>query len=1264
MKREKQSLLADVIRFTLGLLLVLGVGFVSAFGQSGTSTIRGTVSDPQGNVVSGATVTLTNIGTSTSRTSTSGDNGAYAFELVPVGDYRIEVEAKGFKKSVIASMHAAVTNPNPVDVRLEIGNVAETVTVTAGTGEQLINKEDATLGNVITAKQIAQLPILGRSVPNLLTLQPGVTRDGYVAGSRADQSNITLDGVDINEQQTNSIGSVTDNATTSQLPTGNTVLRLNSEAIQEFRVITSNANAAQGRSAGAQVSVVTKGGTNEFGGTAFWFHRPTRLSANDFFNNRIGLKRPTLIRNNYGGSFGGPIIKNRAFFFYNYEADRRVTQTGVSRTVPMASLGRGEVRYTNPSGGITTLTAAQMATIFPSLGGENPLAVAALAAAAAKYPANDCNGGDRCVNTGSFRFNAATPVELNSHAAKFDFNLTSRQQLFARANVIYDKTKQAPNFPDTPTPGVWSHPTGLAIGHTWTISDAMVNHFVYGYTREAFSQQGDSADNAVSFRFVYSPLLFARTLTRVTPVHNFVDDLSWVRENHTLQFGVNFRAITNSRTSFANAFDNAVTNPSFYAGAGTTISNAIRAFAPSGSGQNSIIQNAATAVLGRFSQYTANFTFGHDGSVEAAGAPSTRNLATQEYEGYVQDSWRFKTNLTITYGLRYSLSRPVYEKNGFEVKPNISLAEYFRRRVEAAKVGVDYTDPLTMQLSGPANGASPLYHWDKNNFQPRFAIAWSPHFKSGFLRKIFGNDGSGNNTSVIRGGFDVLNDAYGQAIAVNFDLNNSLGFTSNTTIAANTYNTTTRPAPLFTGFGQPVRPLPGITLPGKLTFPQQKPLDFARRIETSFDENLKAPTEYSWNFTFARELPHGFTIEASYVGRAARNLMATRDVMALSDIMDTKSGMDWYTAAGRLEQLRAAGTPISSVAAIPYFENLFPGFATSYLAYYASIFGSGTANAVFGGATNSTQAIYASALNFNGNDWTTIQDDIEGVLGKPVFYQAQYGALSAFGSISRSNYHAGTLSIRQRLGTGLTMDFNYTLSHSLDDASGLQTSTAYGGAFILNPILQQLSYANSDFDYRHIINANAIWELPFGRGKHFGRSINRWADMAIGGWQMTGIFRWNSGGVAGAPYDDARWATNWNVQSNGVRIKPVETSPCRGNGTVSAKLFCDTTAAYQSWRNARPGEAGDRNVLRNVGYFSLDMGLAKSFKIGERRSLQLRFEAFNVTNTQRMGTFDTSRTGFGLTLDPASSNPPANWTNYNGIQGAPRQMQFGARLVF
>jgi len=303
-------------------------------------------------------------------------------------------------------------------------------------------------------------------------------------------------------------------------------------------------------------------------------------------------------------------------------------------------------------------------------------------------------------------------------------------------------------------------------------------------------------------------------------------------------------------------------------------------------------------------------------------------------------------------------------------------------------------------------------------------------------------------------------------------------------------------------------------------------------------------------------------------------------------------------------------------------------------------------------------------LNFNSNDWTTIQDDLEFATNRSLFYQEQYGALSAWGSIAKSNYNAAILQIRQRLGSSLIWDLNYTLSHSLDDASGLQTSGTFGGAFVLNPILQQQSYANSDFDFRHVVNANAVWEMPFGRGRHYGGSVSRLADMAIGGWQMTGIVRWNSGAPAISPFDDARWATNWNVQSNGVRIRPIETSPCRGDGTVAAKLFCDTKTAYQSWRNARPGEAGDRNVLRNVGYFSLDMGLSKSFKFSENLNLQLRFEAFNVTNTQRMGAFDTSRTGLGLTVNPSSANPPANWTNYTGIQGAPRQMQFGARLTF
>jgi len=1248
----------------LRALLVLLLFSSSAFAQD-TSAIRGVVKDSQGSVVGGATVTLINPSTNASRTTTTRETGAYSFDAVEPGDYRLEVEAKGFKKSVTTDIHALVAKPTPIDVQLEIGNVTESVTVASGSAELLLNRDDATLGNNFVNQQIAQLPISARNVISLLTLQPGVTRGGYVAGARSDQSNVTLDGVDINESQSNSIGTVQDFPTTAQLPVNNTVLRLNSEAIEEFRVTTANSNATQGRSSGAQVSIVSKAGTNEWHGAAFEFYRSKGLSANDFFNNRSGIAKPQLIRHAFSGALGGPVIKDKVFFFYTYEGRRQLSQSSVVRTVPLASMGQGQLRYKNSSGGITTLTTAQLNTIFPAVG-MNPAAIAVFAQAAAKYPANDFTTGDSTagtlLNTAGFRFNAPTPVTLNEHSGNFTFNLTKSQQLSVRTIVQYDLTSQAPQFPDTPRPAVWSHPWGLAVGHTWTLNDHMVNTFHYGYTREAFTTQGDSSDNAISFRFVFSPLGFGvlgRTLSRTTPVQNFTDDLSWNRGNHTIGFGANIRLIRNTNIGFANAFDNAIANPSFYSGgAGASLSTPVNNFSPI-SGSRSGVQNAVSALIGRFSQYTANFTFGHDGALLPAGTATNRTFATEEYESYVQDVWRFRPNLTFTLGLRYSLGRPVYEKNGFELRSNISLSDYFAKRLAGAKAGVPFVDPITFNLSGPANNAPPLYNWDKNNFQPRVAVAWTPRFKSGFLAKIFGS----HDESVIRGGFAITNDQYGEQLAVNFDLANAVGFVSNFTTSANTFctNNAACAAPLFTGFGQAVRPLPGVIVPTKLTFPSQQPADGSRRIETSFDSNLVAPINYSWNVTFERQLPHGLVVQAAYLGRYANHLIATRDVMALNNLVDTKSGMDWYTAAGILEQLRAAGTPVSAVQQIPYFVNLFPANLAALL--NANYWGGNVISTTY----NQTQAVYAMAFEQYDNDWTDTQDGLDDAVGKNLFFNPQYGALSSYGSIAKSRYHAATVSVRERLGKGLTFDFNYTLSHSLDDASGLQTSTGYGAAFILNPILQRQSYANSDFDIRHIINVNAIWEIPFGHGRHFFNKSNGVVNAILGGWQLSGIYRWNSGLPISAPFDDARWATNWNVQSNAIRIKQVQACPDRG-GLLSPKLFgCDPKGIYDSFRNARPGEAGDRNVFRLPGYMALDMGIGKEFTMpwSERQKLQLRFEAFNVTNTQHMGALSGGRTGYGITIDPFNgATPPPDWSNFSAIQGQPREMQFGFRYTF
>jgi hypothetical protein len=1251
-----RTILATFRTALLGIFTTL-LFSVSALAQTGTSTLKGSVTDGQGKAVAGASATLKNDAKNFSRTTTTDNNGVYIFTAIPPDVYELEVEAQGFKKSVSTNFKTLVDTVSTLDLTLEVGLVTEVVTVSSE-GGVTVNTQDATLGTVITNNQIIQLPMTDRNPAALLTLQAGVTREGFVAGARSDQSNITLDGVDINNAQTNSLSSP--------------VLRLNAEAIEEFRVTTSNANANQGRSSGAQISLITKGGTNDFHGALFYGGRNDIFDANDFFNNRTGVKRPIRRRHFFGGAVGGPIVNDRAFFFYSYEGLREKRGVPVTRTVPLATLGQGIVRYRNAANTSTIeqLTAAQIRTIFPNAG-TNPAAIAALAAAATAYPANDFNAGDsapgRLLNTAGFRFNAPTTEYLNSHIARVDFNLTEKHQVYARANYIHDNLGTVQNFPNTPQPSTWNHPTGIVAVHTWTIGNNLVNTFRYGRTRDSFSVQGDSSANSISFRFIFSPFLFSRTLNRVTPVDNYTNDLSWTKNKHTIGFGTNIRVVRNQRTSFASSFDSAITNPSFYPGGGTSITSPILAAGFNIAGADiTPVQNAVTALVGRYSQFSANFIFNRDGSLSSAGSPSARNFATEEYDVYTQDSWRIRPNLTVTYGLRYGISTPVYEKSGFEVKPNIGLGEYFNRRIAGMNAGRPYNELISLDLSGRANGRSGAYQFDKNNFQPRVAASWSPDFRNGFLHKVFGDQGK----TVFRGGFAMFNDYYGQQLAVNFDLNNTVGFSSSTVTAANTYNLTTNPGPLFTGYGQGVRGLPGVTVPGNITFPRTpRTRAFPGNIETGLDDSIVAPTHYNYNFTVERELKSGTILQLSFVGRNARKLLATRDIMSINNLRDPASGVDWYTAGTQLELLRATGRPVSSITQIPYFANLFP-------ANLADLLG-------LNPAYNQTQAVYAltvpaslggdSGYNY-GNDWTSVLFDISTLANatcRPpnpnfsaachAYYQPQWGTLGAWSSIGNSDYRAFTVSLRQRFRESLTLDFNYTLSNSKDDASGLMTASTTG-VNILNPFRQRDNYAFSSFDVRQIVNSNFVWKLPIGKGRWLLKNSGRVADSLLGGWQLSGIVRLNSGLPFSTPYDDARWATNWNVQSNSTRVRAVEPCPVRGGSVFG----CNNAQAFQSFRNARPGETGERNVFRNVGFVNTDLGLGKTFKMpySEKHGLQFRFEAFNLFNYQAMGAFDTSRSGYGIPLDPGNKQPPVNFGRYTAIQGDPRFMQLFLRYSF
>jgi hypothetical protein len=284
------------MRLVRGFVALLAVGLLGGtilWSQTGTSTVRGTVTDQSGRVVPGATVTLTNVANNALRTTKTGDSGSYVFDFIAPADYRIQVEAKGFRSKVVDNVKALIGKPTESNVQLEVGASTEVVEVQASAQEALINTQDATLGNTFESLQITQLPLEARNLVDLLSLQPGATREGYVTGARADQSNVTLDGVDINNAQTGNanVPSTTNSLVIGQLDTDRgdittgPVLRLNAEAIEEFRVTTANGNANQGRSSGSQVNLVTKTGTNKWHGAAFEFYRGTLFEANDWFSN-------------------------------------------------------------------------------------------------------------------------------------------------------------------------------------------------------------------------------------------------------------------------------------------------------------------------------------------------------------------------------------------------------------------------------------------------------------------------------------------------------------------------------------------------------------------------------------------------------------------------------------------------------------------------------------------------------------------------------------------------------------------------------------------------------------------------------------------------------------------------------------------------------------------------------------------------------------------------------------------------------------------
>jgi hypothetical protein len=1246
---------------SLTLIVLLACAIV-AFGQS--SSLSGTVLDPQGNAIAGATITATNVATGAARVTTSSKEGSYQILQLAPGTYRVRAEAKGFASIVLEDVQAPVSTPVTLNIAFkQVGQVSETVTVQGG--ESTINTSDATVGNAFNELQIRQLPLEGRNIVSLLANQPGVTfigatdqqgnttdyRNGSVNGGKSDQANVTLDGIDVNDQQTG--------------VAFNSVLRVTLDSVQEFRVTTTNPNSDQGRSSGAQVSLVTRSGSNEYHGALYEFHRNTKTTANDWFNNASGVPRPKLLRNVFGGTFSGPIVKDRFVFFINYEGRRDRREDSTVRIVPSADMRNGILKYNSTAGGVKTLDPAAIKALDPAGIGVNQAALALLK----QYPLpNDTTVGDG-INTFGFRFKAPIKLDFNTYIARFDYNITSngRHLLFARGNLQNDSSDSVPQFPGQPALTTnLDNSKGLAVGYTAQLTSNLTNIVRYGFTRQGLEASGVQNQPVVTFRNL-SPI-FGTSLSngRITPVHNITDDGTWTKGSHSVGFGTNLRFIRNRRFSLATSFSSASANASWLLGTGRDLRPADIA------GGAVAFSDAMMMVLGIISQGTARYNFDKTGRVLAQGEPVRRIFGADEYEFYGQDAWRLRNNLTVTVGLRYGLYSPPYETNGNQVAPSIRLGDWFNQRGIGMVQGIpaNQAPNISYDLAGPANNRRGFYDWDKNNFAPRFALAYSPRFENKVLKGIFGGEGK----SSIRAGFSLAYDRIGSALAVTMDQAGSFGLSTSLNNPASSLSS--RTAPRFTGFNSIpaglLPPPPAVQFPS--TFPGAgRAGSFA--IYQSIDDTIVTPYSMSFNFSIQRELARDLSFEVAYIGRQGRKLLTNADLAMPLNLFDPASGDNYFSAVNKLIDLYQSNTPLASLPRIAFWENLYPAIAANPAAA-AAVMNSYYGYSGLPANLTATQVMYLIFNDVYAPDYTSALFDIDthfscgniangdfpcSKFGAYAFWDDQFSALSAWRSIGYSNYHSMQMVLRKRFSQGLQFDFNYTLSKSFDWSSVVERNGSFSG-FVVNSWSPGQRKAISDFDMTHQINSNWIYELPFGRDKYFGKGINKVGDAFIGGWQLGGIFRWTSGlpvGVGNGRF----WPTNWNITGFATRTGPLPTQKTTKNapaaaagGTPGPNLFPDPATALKSYSFTRPGQTGERNGLRGDGFFTIDFNLGKTWKLPfEGHTVQFRWEVFNATNSVR---FDPQST----TLDLGSGR--ANFGKYSTALTNPRVMQFALRYEF
>jgi hypothetical protein len=1241
----------------LFLIVLFSVASIAGFAQGTTSRISGVATDASGAVVPNAAITATNDDTGISYSTKTSASGTYSFDSLQIGRYTLRAEAPGFKTFVSTGNVLAIGVPTSIDPRFPVGGTTESVEVQGG--YNLVETESSgNFGAIIDNVTLTQLPIVGTRGRNPLALTqyiPGVVQnnsanapggDIVVNGSRDRAFNYVLDGIDDNE--TSSGGSNTSPS------------HQNPDMLAEFRVVTSNPTAEFGRNSGAQILMVTKSGTNTFHGNLFEFYQSPFLQANTPAAKAVGHPRPQFVQNIYGGSLGGPIWRDKAFFFANVELLHALSSSPVTRTVYTAAARSGQFRYvTSPNGALKNGNAAApvTSTTAPSVDANgNPILPFTTYNIAANDPfhvgldpatkaylgltplPNNFTVGDG-LNTAGFNFTAPANDRQVDTTYKIDYDFNQKNALFGRISTGHQNTfNDVVNgglqpFPGLPgTVNTYRQPRNLAINYRFSPTRNLTNELVVGFNRFGYAFVNPGFANAVTQPFnmnlVTNPLSSYIGNNRYLTTIQYVDNLTYVRGAHILKAGFNLRngreidhrgsvGALNAIPQVTFATSNNPVNTTQY---NTPISSSSCANCINSTDLGTL-NSAVNDMLGRIGSTQAGYVSQPNlTAFKPAGSINDMDARWDEYDFYVQDTWHALSNLVIDYGIRDD-TRLAPKFQGFpSLVPNQDM-----------RYGTPLTAPLQFVPGKFMNN-----RW--NNFGPSIGFAWSP-FKD-------------NKTSV-RGNYRIAFDRIDSFSFSSTVFQGLPGLTyqvTNSTIGQDSFGTTNTQGLRAQNW---VAPTPTAT-PQVLTTP---PAYSANSLTVS-DPHMQTPTVAQWGLSVQHELLKDTVLTVSYIGNHGTHLYGGYD----SNQVDFRSNgfLSAFTAAQA-----GIDTPLMTQIASGDTRNTAHLAGVAYLkANYASTIQTAPfkTNDV-GGLANSLANRLQSATTANPNGVPlVVAAGLAPTFFKP--YPQYLGGVFVLQTRDYSNYNGLQVQLERRFSQGFLVTINYTFSKTLDvrsyDPAFTTVATGSSQSAAGTPFdfhTPRLNYAPSDLDNTHVLNGYFVYDLPFGHGRMFGSNWNRAVDGVIGGWRLSGDGYLQSG-------RPITFYSGYNTFSGSVQTPASCVGSCNahmGNIHVesSGQTYYFTAAQRAQFVVPDAGAFSNegRNFFRQDHVWQADTTLSKSFRTFREEYLEFRLEAQNVFNVI---TYDT----FGSQSIQSTSFTRLNPAVDGVLNNSPRKMQLSAKYVF